>query len=122
MAWQGGYRSRPSQRLLGGRARAPRLPRTVSPRVHVPFHPVGLEATSPGKYRLNEGSGLTPAYTTCGGRAQSMNGVGAKEDFMATGSLPVFANEGGLSRYLDEIRRFPLLEPGEEYMLAKRWR
>jgi RNA polymerase sigma-32 factor len=41
---------------------------------------------------------------------------------MATGSLPVLANEGGLSRYLDEIRRFPLLEPGEEYMLAKRWR
>jgi RNA polymerase sigma-32 factor len=41
---------------------------------------------------------------------------------MATGSLPVLANEGGLSRYLDEIRRFPMLEPGEEYMLAKRWR
>ncbi|MFK8250388.1 RNA polymerase sigma factor RpoH [Ancylobacter terrae] len=30
--------------------------------------------------------------------------------------------EGGLSRYLDEIRRFPMLEPQEEYMLAKRWR
>jgi RNA polymerase sigma-32 factor len=41
---------------------------------------------------------------------------------MATGSLPVLANEGGLSRYLDEIRRFPMLEPGEEYMLAKSWR
>jgi RNA polymerase sigma-32 factor len=41
---------------------------------------------------------------------------------MATGSRPVLANEGGLSRYLDEIRRFPMLEPGEEYMLAKRWR
>ena len=41
---------------------------------------------------------------------------------MAAGSLPVLANEGGLSRYLDEIRRFPMLEPGEEYMLAKRWR
>ena len=25
-------------------------------------------------------------------------------------------------RYLEEIKRFPLLEPGEEYMLAKRWR
>ena len=37
-------------------------------------------------------------------------------------SLPVLANEGGLSRYLDEIRKFPMLEPGEEYMLAKRWR
>jgi RNA polymerase sigma-32 factor len=40
---------------------------------------------------------------------------------MAT-ALPVLANEGGLSRYLDEIRRFPMLEPHEEYMLAKRWR
>jgi RNA polymerase sigma-32 factor len=41
---------------------------------------------------------------------------------MASTSLPVLANEGGLSRYLDEIRKFPMLEPGEEYMLAKRWR
>ena len=40
---------------------------------------------------------------------------------MAT-ALPVLANEGGLSRYLDEIRKFPMLEPSEEYMLAKRWR
>jgi RNA polymerase sigma-32 factor len=30
--------------------------------------------------------------------------------------------EGGLSRYLTEIRKFPLLDPGEEYMLAKRWK
>ena len=30
--------------------------------------------------------------------------------------------EGGLSRYLTEIRNFPMLEPEEEYMLAKRWR
>jgi RNA polymerase sigma-32 factor len=38
------------------------------------------------------------------------------------GSLPVLANEGGLSRYLDEIRKFPMLDPAEEFMLAKRWR
>ncbi|MCF4127878.1 RNA polymerase sigma factor RpoH [Methylobacterium sp. SyP6R] len=37
-------------------------------------------------------------------------------------ALPVLANEGGLSRYLDEIRRFPMLEPTQEYMLAKSWR
>ena len=38
-------------------------------------------------------------------------------------SLPVVPLEGsGLSRYLDEIRRFPMLEPEQEYMLAKRWR
>ena len=30
--------------------------------------------------------------------------------------------EGNLTRYLQEIRKFPLLEPDEEYMLAKRWR
>ena len=36
-------------------------------------------------------------------------------------SLPVVA-EGGLARYLAEIRRFPMLEPQQEYMLAKRWR
>ncbi len=38
-------------------------------------------------------------------------------------SLPTVPLEGsGLSRYLEEIRRFPMLEPEEEYMLAKRWR
>jgi RNA polymerase sigma-32 factor len=41
---------------------------------------------------------------------------------MARGSLPAISSaEGGLSRYLDEIRRFPMLEPQEEYMLAKRF-
>ncbi|MBM3607410.1 MAG: sigma-70 family RNA polymerase sigma factor, partial [Alphaproteobacteria bacterium] len=37
-------------------------------------------------------------------------------------ALPVLASESGLNRYLAEIRRFPMLEPEEEYMLAKRWR
>ncbi|NWG25902.1 MAG: RNA polymerase sigma factor RpoH [Pseudorhodoplanes sp.] len=37
-------------------------------------------------------------------------------------ALPLITAEGGLSRYLDEIRRFPMLEPQEEYMLAKSWR
>jgi RNA polymerase sigma-32 factor len=39
---------------------------------------------------------------------------------MAAGYLAL--SEGGLSRYLAEIRNFPMLEPEEEYMLAKRWR
>jgi RNA polymerase sigma-32 factor len=39
-----------------------------------------------------------------------------------TAALPIVTAEGGLSRYLEEIRRFPMLEPQEEYMLAKRWR
>ncbi len=37
-------------------------------------------------------------------------------------ALPLIAGESGLSRYLSEIKRFPMLEPQEEYMLAKRWR
>ena len=36
-------------------------------------------------------------------------------------NLPAPTPEGGLNRYLQEIRKFPLLEPDEEYMLAKRW-
>ncbi len=35
--------------------------------------------------------------------------------------LPAPSPESGLSRYMQEIRRFPMLEPEEEYMLAKRW-
>jgi RNA polymerase sigma-32 factor len=35
---------------------------------------------------------------------------------------PILTAESGLIRYLEEIRRFPMLEPQEEYMLAKRWR
>ncbi|ABR61444.1 RNA polymerase sigma factor RpoH [Sinorhizobium medicae] len=41
---------------------------------------------------------------------------------MARNTLPtIAAGEGGLNRYLDEIRKFPMLEPQEEYMLAKRY-
>ena len=36
-------------------------------------------------------------------------------------NLPAPTPEGGLNRYMQEIRKFPLLEPEEEYMLAKRW-
>jgi RNA polymerase sigma-32 factor len=39
-----------------------------------------------------------------------------------TAALPIITAESGLTRYLEEIRRFPMLEPQEEYMLAKRWR
>jgi RNA polymerase sigma-32 factor len=47
--------------------------------------------------------------------------VRADEESMA--NLPTIPIEGsGLSRYLEEIRRFPMLDPDEEYMLAKSWR
>jgi RNA polymerase sigma-32 factor len=41
---------------------------------------------------------------------------------MSSRGLPSLQGEGGLSRYLSEIRKFPLLDPQEEYMLAKRWK
>ncbi|MHB8886493.1 MAG: RNA polymerase sigma factor RpoH [Methylovirgula sp.] len=41
---------------------------------------------------------------------------------MAIAALPALSGDNGLARYLNEIRRFPMLEPQEEYMLAKRWR
>ncbi|MCB1547236.1 MAG: RNA polymerase factor sigma-32, partial [Hyphomicrobiaceae bacterium] len=42
---------------------------------------------------------------------------------MTSKSLPTIAGgSGGLARYLAEIRQFPMLEPNEEYMLAKAWR
>jgi RNA polymerase sigma-32 factor len=43
-------------------------------------------------------------------------------DPMSSRGLPSLQGEGGLSRYLTEIRKFPLLAPEEEYMLAKRWK
>jgi RNA polymerase sigma-32 factor len=39
----------------------------------------------------------------------------------AVRTLPRLATDSGLSRYLQEVRKFPMLEPNEEFMLAKRW-
>jgi RNA polymerase sigma-32 factor len=51
------------------------------------------------------------------------SGSQKKEGLMAhVASLPILSAESGLARYLDEIRKFPMLQPQEEYMLAKRWR
>ena len=43
---------------------------------------------------------------------------------MSTSSMkfPVLSNEGGLSAYLDQIKKFPMLDAEEEYMLAKNWK
>ena len=41
---------------------------------------------------------------------------------MATNALAMISPEGGLSRYLTEIRKFPMLTKDEEFMLAKAWR
>ena len=37
-------------------------------------------------------------------------------------NLPTLSNEGGLSVYLEQIKKFPMLDAEEEYMLAKNWR
>ncbi|MCK5274263.1 MAG: RNA polymerase factor sigma-32, partial [Alphaproteobacteria bacterium] len=41
---------------------------------------------------------------------------------MASVPSIVVSPEGNLQRYLQEIRKFPMLQPEEEYMLAKAWR
>src|SRR6201987_4534733 len=66
-------------------------------------------------------AGFNPA-ATC--RARRYRGPEPLEGaIMArTATLPVLNGESGLSRYLAEIRKFPMLEPQQEYMLAKRWR
>src|SRR5258708_1372159 len=46
-----------------------------------------------------------------------------EDDVMVSAAAsPTRSVEFGLTRYLEEIRRFPMLEPQEEFMLAKRWR
>jgi RNA polymerase sigma-32 factor len=37
-------------------------------------------------------------------------------------NLPILSNEGGLSVYLEQIKKFPMLDAEEEYMLAKNWK
>ena len=37
-------------------------------------------------------------------------------------NLPVISSEGGLSTYLEQIKKFPMLDAEEEYMLAKNWK
>jgi RNA polymerase sigma-32 factor len=39
-----------------------------------------------------------------------------------TAALPILSGEVGFTQYPEQIRRFPMLEPQEEFMLAKRWR
>ena len=41
---------------------------------------------------------------------------------MSVSKLPVLSSDGGLSRYLSEIRKFPMLTQEEEYTLGTKWR
>lgn len=47
--------------------------------------------------------------------------MAATKNLPAKTSIPTMGGEAGLNRYLAEIRKFPLLAPEQEYMLAKRW-
>src|SRR5208337_772505 len=67
-------------------------------------------------YAVGSGSDGTDAPAALGARI--MEGAVMAQ----TAALPVLSGETGLTRYLEEIRRFPMLEPQEEFMLAKRWR
>ena len=59
--------------------------------------------------------GAGPAPKLCGPQPE-------KGSLMTSyANLPAPSPEQGLNRYLQEIRKFPLLEPEQEYMLAKRW-
>ena len=42
--------------------------------------------------------------------------------FAMNSNLPILSNEGGLSAYLEQIKKFPMLDAEEEYMLAKNWK
>ena len=42
--------------------------------------------------------------------------------FAMNSTLPILSNEGGLSAYLEQIKKFPMLDAEEEYMLAKNWK
>src|SRR3954470_13998196 len=68
---------------------------------------------------------LAPAASSASG-ASRPPGIGGRSTEGAkmarAAALPILTAESGLSRYLEEIRRFPMLEPQEEYMLAKSWR
>ncbi len=57
-------------------------------------------------------------------QSRGRNGTGQERERLSMSTyanLPAPSPEQGLNRYMQEIRKFPLLEPEEEYMLAKRW-
>jgi RNA polymerase sigma-32 factor len=64
------------------------------------------------------GSGSGGALGSPVHREQTLEGA----TMARAAALPILTAESGLTRYLEEIRRFPMLEPQDEFMLAKRWR
>src|SRR5438093_2173691 len=64
------------------------------------------------------GSGERRCASPAGFRGQLLEGAVMAQ----SAALSIPSAESGLTRYLEEIRRFPMLEPQDEFMLAKRWR
>ena len=54
-------------------------------------------------------------------RGRNCTGPKRGVDMSTYANLPAPSPEQGLNRYMQDIRKFPLLEPEQEYMLAKRW-
>ena len=74
------------------------------------------------RLRQEGGAKSTSQVNITGEPASAQTRTEPVEEEMATKTLPTIAGGSlGLSRYLEEIRRFPMLEPSQEYMLAKRW-
>jgi len=59
------------------------------------------------------------AGTSDGGKTENMTTI---TSIATLPSVPSISPEGNLTSYLQRIRQFPMLQPDEEYMLAKRWR
>jgi RNA polymerase sigma-32 factor len=55
------------------------------------------------------------------GQNETPDSASGRGGNMSSLNVPSLTPEGNLSRYLQDIRRFPMLEPDEEFMLAKRW-
>src|SRR5690606_22762707 len=86
----------------------------------------GVRLARPGLINARIQS-IYEAWTVCrtdghGSRFRPIMGEQRRVHILAQSNLPVLSAEGGLSRYLQEIRKFPMLEPDEEFMLAKRYK
>src|ERR1700681_4005733 len=66
---------------------------------------------------------MAPSARGAMARSPAARGRNLEGAIMAhAATFPILTAESGLTRYLEKLRRFPMLEPQEEYMLAKRWR
>ena len=78
--------------------------------------------TAKTKVGSQDGARKASANAKANVPAKAGGAVATRAGTDVSGGLPsLTSGSGGLNRYLEEIRRFPMLEPDEEYMLAKRF-